>query len=170
MHLDLTAEEAALFFGCCAALSTMTAFGYRRVSTVRGARAISLRHNKNQTPAASNDVRITRAAMRRRRSTIPPSVGRRLIVCRRRQGPKKPNWHPSRHSPSERAHCGFWLTTDDLVKSTDQSRTLTRPRLLPRTGDPTPPLAPSHPRPKPTPKVGSVSRLKCGTAQRILWG
>ena len=122
MHLDLTAEEAALFFGCCAALSTMTAFGYRRVSTVRGARAISLRHNKNQTPAASNDVRITRAAMRRRRSTIPASVGRRLIVCRRRQGPKKPNWHPSRHSPSERAHCGFWLTTDDLVKSSDQSR------------------------------------------------
>jgi len=122
MHLDLTAEEAALFFGCCAALSTMTAFGYRRVSTVRGARAISLRHNKNQAPAASNDVRITRAAIRPRRSTIPASVGRRLIVCRRRQGPKKPNWHPSRHSPSERAHCGFWLTTDDLVKSSDQSR------------------------------------------------
>src|ERR1700746_2748554 len=123
MHLDLTAEEAARFFGCCAALSTMTAFGYRRVSTVRGTRAISLRHNKNQAPAASNDARITRAAMRRRRSTIRASVGRRLIVCRRRQGPKKPNWHPSRHSPSARAHCGFLLTSaDDLVKSSDQSR------------------------------------------------
>jgi hypothetical protein len=32
MHLDLTTEEAALFFGCCAALSTMTALGYRRFS------------------------------------------------------------------------------------------------------------------------------------------
>jgi hypothetical protein len=158
MHLDLTAEEAALFFGCCAALSTMRAFGYRRVSTVRGARAISLRHNKNQAPAASNDVRIIRAAIRPRRSTIRASVGRRLIVCRRRQGPKKPNWHPSRHSPSARAHCGFLLTSaDDLVKSSGQSRNAFTAMLLPRTGDPTPPLAPSHARLSPTPKVGSVS-------------
>jgi hypothetical protein len=40
MHLDLNAEEAALFFGYCSALSTMTALGFRRFSTVRGARAI----------------------------------------------------------------------------------------------------------------------------------
>ena len=96
---------------------------YRRVSMVRGAPAISLHHNKNQALAASNEARIARAAMRARRSTIRASVGRRLIVCRRRQGPEKPNWHPSRHSPSARAHCGFLLTsTDDLVKSSDQSR------------------------------------------------
>jgi hypothetical protein len=39
MHLDL-ADEAVLLFGCYAALSMMTACGYRRVSTVRSARAM----------------------------------------------------------------------------------------------------------------------------------
>jgi hypothetical protein len=55
MHLDLTDEGAVLFFGCCAALSTMTAFGYRRFSTVRGARAIFpvITKTKFQRPATT---------------------------------------------------------------------------------------------------------------------